>query len=285
MVLYPYITPTKLRNASFWPASPSARAAPMAMEKARWAESALAQCEERGEAANARALLETSLAKYVEAFVTAKLTRDDRAIHPDILAADYERVGQLIDDGADVDAKAAGWAPIHLAVYHDDPRLLALLIARGADINLPATRRSYTPLIYAAIAGNLNATEQLLNARADPRSLHRQVQDGARLRAQVPPRPARSALRLRRPRPGPGRDEEYARQAGQNRRSSRRQDRAPAPLDPAARPRTPRRPARDRAQAIERGRRGTAPSDRIAFFGGAERVRHQRAATIPAQAD
>ena len=53
----------------------------MAMEKARWAESALAQCEERGEAANARALLETSLAKYVEAFVTAKLTRDDRAIH------------------------------------------------------------------------------------------------------------------------------------------------------------------------------------------------------------
>ena len=65
------------RNASFWPASPSARAAPMAMEKARWAESALAQCEERGEAANARALLETSLAKYVEAFVTAKLTRDD----------------------------------------------------------------------------------------------------------------------------------------------------------------------------------------------------------------
>ena len=142
----------------------------MAMEKARWAESALAQCEERGEAANARALLETSLAKYVEAFVTAKLTRDDRAIHPDILAADYERVGQLIDEGADVDAKAAGWAPIHLAVYHDDPRLLALLIARGADINLPATRRSYTPLIYAAIAGNLNATEQLLNARADPRS-------------------------------------------------------------------------------------------------------------------
>ena len=90
----------------------------MAMEKARWAESALAQCEERGEAANARALLETSLAKYVEAFVTAKLTRDDRAIHPDILAADYERVGQLIDEGADVDAKAAGWAPIHLAVYH-----------------------------------------------------------------------------------------------------------------------------------------------------------------------
>ncbi len=79
----------------------------MAMEKARWAESALAQCEERGEAANARALLETSLAKYVEAFVTAKLTRDDRAIHPDILAADYERVGQLIDEGADVDAKAA----------------------------------------------------------------------------------------------------------------------------------------------------------------------------------
>ena len=78
------------RNASFWPASPPARAAPMAMEKARWAESALAQCEERGEAANARALLETSLAKYVEAFVTAKLTRDDRAIHPDILAADYE---------------------------------------------------------------------------------------------------------------------------------------------------------------------------------------------------
>ena len=140
----------------------------MAMEKARWAESALAQCEERGEAANARALLETSLAKYVEAFVTAKLTRDDRAIHPDILAADYERVGQLIDEGADVDAKAAGWAPIHLAVYHDDPRLLALLIARGADINLPATRRSYTPLIYAAIAENLNATEQLLNARADP---------------------------------------------------------------------------------------------------------------------
>ena len=65
-----------------------------------------------------------------------------------------------------MDAKAAGWAPIHLAVYHDDPRLLALLIARGADINLPATRRSYTPLIYAAIAGNLNATEQLLNARA-----------------------------------------------------------------------------------------------------------------------
>ena len=156
----------------------------------------------------------------VEAVVTTQRRQGDTPRHP----RRRLREGRPADrrgrgcgrQGRRLGADPPGRVPRH-------PRLLALLIARRRHQSA-----GHTPLVHAAhLRGDRREPERdgaAAERAQTPVHLHRQVQDGARLRAQVPPGPPRSALRLRRPRPGPG--ARHARQAGQNRRSPRRQDRA-----------------------------------------------------------
>nr|WP_315101952.1 ankyrin repeat domain-containing protein [uncultured Fretibacterium sp.] len=63
-----------------------------------------------------------------------------------------DRVRQLIQDGADVNAKNKdGWTPLMAVAQHSsNPEVLTALIKAGADVNAKDTLGA-TPLMFAAI--------------------------------------------------------------------------------------------------------------------------------------
>jgi ankyrin repeat protein len=67
-----------------------------------------------------------------------------------------------------------GETPLTYAVAAQAKRVVALLLSRGANIELPATP-SWSPLMYAAAVGNFEVLNLLLNKGADPK---RQDRDG-----------------------------------------------------------------------------------------------------------
>jgi len=94
----------------------------------------------------------------------------------------YEVARFLLDSGADVNADTgAGWTPLHEACstqLHDDPRIVKLLIARGADVqakwdNDVFFERSFAlqPIHLASRSGRLAAVKALITAGANPAAL------------------------------------------------------------------------------------------------------------------
>ena len=83
-----------------------------------------------------------------------------------------EEVRQLIQDGADVNAKDEdGWTPLMLAAAHNsNPEVLKVLIEAGADVNAKDTD-GLTPLMLAAQHNpNPKALTALLEAGADAKA-------------------------------------------------------------------------------------------------------------------
>jgi uncharacterized protein len=96
----------------------------------------------------------------------------------------------LLDAGANPNADAAGFAALHVAIMRRDERLVASLLARGADPKLPLkawtpTRRQSrdnnfepelvgaTPLWLASRFAQPRVMRQLVERGADPRFVHR----------------------------------------------------------------------------------------------------------------
>jgi ankyrin repeat protein len=73
---------------------------------------------------------------------------------------------QLLDRGGLVNRE--GWTPLHYAASGPEPEAVALLLARGAEIDALAPNRA-TPLMMAAQYGSLDGAALLLARGANPR--------------------------------------------------------------------------------------------------------------------
>ena len=57
-------------------------------------------------------------------------------IHEAAMAGDTKRVGQLLDDGVDVNAADAVGTPLHWALFANQSEMVRLLLSAGADPNV-----------------------------------------------------------------------------------------------------------------------------------------------------
>jgi len=82
------------------------------------------------------------------------------------LAGDLVWCERLIARGSQINRE--GWSPLHYAASGPEPKAVALLLDRGADINAPSPNSS-TPLMMAARYGNEDSAHLLLARGADPK--------------------------------------------------------------------------------------------------------------------
>jgi len=82
------------------------------------------------------------------------------------LGGDLAWTERLIARGSQVNRE--GWTPLHYAASGPEPKVVALLLDKGADINAPSPNRS-TPLMMAARYGNEDSAQLLLARGADPK--------------------------------------------------------------------------------------------------------------------
>ncbi|KAK6504861.1 hypothetical protein TWF481_006798 [Arthrobotrys musiformis] len=73
----------------------------------------------------------------------------------------------LIQNGADLNIKVAGWSPLHWAVTKGRADIVKLLLENGADPNLRTSDRSETPLILAVMRGLLDISRLLVSHGAN----------------------------------------------------------------------------------------------------------------------
>lgn len=83
-----------------------------------------------------------------------------------------EWAGRLLDRGARLNAsdnnERPGWTALHYAAAGPDAKTVALLLARGARVDVRSPNGT-TPLMMAAQYGPEGAVQQLLQRGADPR--------------------------------------------------------------------------------------------------------------------
>jgi ankyrin repeat protein len=134
--------------------------------------------------------------KLTQCFVTAWLLiagatafgADLRLIDA-VKKADVKTVRSLISQRLDVNASEAdGSTALHWAAQRDNPEIVGLLIAAGANART-ATRYNVTPLALACMNGNADIIERLLAAGADANSTSEEGQTAlmtASLTGKVP---------------------------------------------------------------------------------------------------
>jgi ankyrin repeat protein len=75
-------------------------------------------------------------------------------------------VGRLLDRGAAINR--TGWTPLHYAASGPEPKVLTLLLERGAQLEASSANGT-TPLMMAAGYGAMDGADLLLARGADPR--------------------------------------------------------------------------------------------------------------------
>ena len=82
-------------------------------------------------------------------------------------------VKELLELGANVNYRTVycGWRPLHYAAWNDYPKIVALLVGAGADINA-RTDYGETPLHLCALKASNQALQCLIDAGADTSLRH-----------------------------------------------------------------------------------------------------------------
>ena len=121
---------------------------------------------EKGDLERVRALLVQGAAPDTpDRHGLTALIRASRHGNPDIVRA-------LLDAGASPDQNddyVNGWTPMMHAIHKDQPKVVGLLIAAGADVNRRAPN-GCTALMFAAGEGQIDLVTLLLDKGADPRA-------------------------------------------------------------------------------------------------------------------
>ena len=88
-------------------------------------------------------------------------------LHWAVLSVENERVGKLLENGADVNATTEfGYTPLHMASLSCNEEAVAMLIEKGADVNA-IDDTGTTPLHIAARCGSVSSVQLLMNNGAD----------------------------------------------------------------------------------------------------------------------
>lgn len=85
------------------------------------------------------------------------------------LRGEYDWSVRLIARGAPIDKP--GWSPLHYAASGPEPRIVALLLERGAKVDAESPDRT-TPLMMAARYGKEESVKLLLARGADPKRIN-----------------------------------------------------------------------------------------------------------------
>jgi len=99
--------------------------------------------------------------------VDAVNAADETPLMMAALRGNLEWTQRLIDRGAKV--SRSGWTPLHYAASGPEPKVLTLLLDRGAPIDAPSPNRT-TPLMMASQYGSPDTAEVLLARGADPKA-------------------------------------------------------------------------------------------------------------------
>lgn len=92
------------------------------------------------------------------------------------LRGELEWAGRLLERGAKVHQD--GWSPLHYAATGPEPKIVAMLLDRGAPIDARSPNKT-TPLMMAAGYGTESSVDLLLARGADRRLRNERDQDAA----------------------------------------------------------------------------------------------------------
>jgi ankyrin repeat protein len=108
----------------------------------------------------------------------------ESALSHAVIEKDVARIREIIDAGADVNAKdALDRTPLHLAAFHGWTEIIDLLIVHGADVNA-RDLTAMPPLHAAVISGKQGAAVQmLLDRHADLHAINKEGQTALHLAA------------------------------------------------------------------------------------------------------
>jgi ankyrin repeat protein len=144
--------------------------------------------DERGQTALHLALRDHSpqvaeaLWKHPGLDVNAHNSADETPLMMAALRGLLDWARRLIDRGAALHQE--GWSPIHYAATGPEPRLVALLLDRGAPLEALSPNRT-TPLMMAAGYGDEGSVDLLLARGADPRRRNDRGLDAAAFARQA----------------------------------------------------------------------------------------------------
>lgn len=108
-----------------------------------------------------------TLLKHPDLKVDAVNAANETPVMMAALRGNLEWTQRLLDRGAQLNRK--GWTPLHYAASGPEPKVVSMLLDRGAEIEARSPNGT-TPLMMAARYGAFDAAERLLARGADPRA-------------------------------------------------------------------------------------------------------------------